>query len=91
MLIGAYSEGMYRVESEWRLLHGNANARDVCYAFGKTLLYLFSEEDSDEEASDEKAIESLPSLIRTIVVECCGDQLEQDIKVDDVCRKYWKT
>ena len=79
---------MYRVESEWRLLHGNANARDVCYAFGKTLLYLFSDEDFNEEESDEKAIESLPSLIRRIIDECCGDQLEQDIKVDDIGRKY---
>jgi len=81
------TEGMYREGSEWRLLHGNANSRDICYAFGKTLLYLFSEEDSDEE-SEEKAIESLPPLIRTIVVECCGDQLEQDIRVDYVRRKY---
>ena len=52
------------------------------------MLYLFSDEDSDKEESDEKAIESLPSLIRRIIVECCGDQLEQDIKVDDIRRKY---
>ena len=78
---------MYRVESEWRRLHGNANSRDIFYAFGKTLSYLFSDEDTDDE-SDEKTIERLPLLIRTIVVECCGNQLERDIRVDNIRRKY---
>jgi serine/threonine protein kinase len=77
------TEGMFRVGSEWRLLQGNTDSRDVCYAFGKTLLYLFSDEDSDETA-----MENLPPLIHTIVFECCGDQLEPDIQVHDFRTKY---
>jgi serine/threonine protein kinase len=76
------TEGMYRLESERSILRGKMTGRDMCYTFGKMVSQLYYEND------DVPPVETLPPLIRTIVMECCGNDLEPDIRVEDVHRKY---
>lgn len=77
------TEGMYRLESERSVLRGKMTGRDMCYTFGKTVSHLYYDENDDVPP-----VETLPSLIRRIVVECCGNDLEPDIRMEDVRRKY---
>lgn len=77
------TDGMYRPESERNILRGKMTGRDMCYTFGKTVSHLYHDENDDV-----LPIESLPPLIQKIVVECCGNDLEPSIRVEDVWRKY---
>lgn len=77
------TEGMYRPGSERSILRGKMTGRDMCYTFGKTVSQLFYDENDDVIP-----VESLPPLIRRMVAECCGNDLDPDIRVEDFNRKY---
>jgi serine/threonine protein kinase len=89
------TRGMHRVSSWRRISQGKMNSQDMCYTFGRTVSHLYAHEGSDEssdesshEGSDELSVESLPELIQGIVIECCGNEMDQTVQVGDVCRKY---
>jgi len=85
------TEGMYRVDSVRRILLDKMNSRDMCYTFGKTVWDLFSLDDSDEspgESPDDLSVENLPDLIQKMVLECCGNEMDPEKRVEDVHREY---
>jgi hypothetical protein len=72
-------------------LQNKMKSRDMCYIFGKTVLDLFSCDDSDkgpDESSDELLVDYLPDLIQKMILECCGNEMDAEKRVEDVRRDY---
>jgi hypothetical protein len=63
---GGLTEGWYKPESEFKMIHRTVDAGDALYILGKTIWELFT-----SDIPEGKLPDSIPESARKIIIGCC--------------------